>query len=88
MSMMKIIIENKKDEKYCCVHDTEKAIAMKIEPFEGKFELITITYEQKFFSYTNKDFNFYTITHTMDGMAHKENVDLKNILADFALEVR
>ena len=85
---MKIIIENKNDEKDCCVYDTEKAIAIKVEPFEGEFGLMTITYEHKFFSYTDKDCFFYTITHTMDGMAHKNKVDITKILADFALGVR
>jgi hypothetical protein len=85
---MKIIIENKENEKDCCVLDTAKAIAIRVEPFNEKHKLMTITYEYKFFSYTDEDCNFYTITHTMDGVAHKKKVNIETIFADFSFGVR
>lgn len=85
---MKIIIENKKEENDFCVLDAEKAIAIRVEPFERKFRMMTITYEQKFFSYSDKDCNFYTITHTMDGMAHKYKVDVTKIFTDFTFGIK
>lgn len=85
---MKIIIVNKKNEKDCCVLDTQNAIAIKVEPFDGNHKLMTITYEHKFFSYTDEDCNFYTITHTMDGAAHKNKVNMETIFANFSLGIR
>lgn len=85
---MKIIIENKKDEKYCCVLDTEKAIAIRVEPFDDKSKIISITYENNVFSYTEDSYDFYSITHTMDGMAHKKKVNMETILADFSFGIR
>ena len=49
---------------------------------------MTITYEHKFFSYTDKDCIFYNITHTMDGVAHKIKVNMETIMADFSLSIR
>ena len=85
---MKIIIENKKNEEDCCVLDTAKAIAIRVEPNDCNSKLMTITYEHKFFSYTDKDCIFYTITHTMDGVAHKRKVNMETIMADFSLGKR
>lgn len=85
---MKIIIKNKKNENDCCVLDTAKAIAIRVEPYNGKYKLITITYEHKFFSYTDEDCDFYNITHTMDGVVHKKKVNMETIFADFAFGIR
>lgn len=85
---MKIIIVNKKNENDCCVLDTAKAIAIRVEPNDDKYKLMTITYEYKFFSYTDEDCDFYTITHTMDCRAHKKKVNMETIFADFALGKR